>query len=431
MAKKAVQEADEQQKLQTRYDRKMEKRRKQKEKEEKEEKAAKIIGRILGIAIVAALVIIVGTSVFSRVSAVKGTYIQVGDAIISKLEYDYYYNSTVNSYITSYGSILPYMGLDTSADFDTQAYSDNLSWKDAFDQMATQQIMQNKALIADAEKNSYVYENEDSEYDSFLEGVKTAASEAGQSLSKYYKQAFGEYATPANTKDFVKESIVASAYYNKLLEDKAPTEDEIKAYYEENKIDYDKVDYKHYTFTADVSEDASEEEISKAMDEIKAKAEEMAKAREEGEDFEALCEEYNGTEAASEDDANAETAYPYNEEQGKYRTSMSTLLSDWLFDDARQEGDVTVLTDEDAHKCYVVEFDSRYFDEADNDSISSTIASQRVSDYVDEIAKEYENVDGKGHLKYLTVEESEESSDAATEETADPAAETQDEETEQ
>ena len=77
------------------------------------------------------------------------------------------------------------------------------------------------------------------------------------------------------------------------------------------------------------------------------------------EDFEALCEEYNGTEAASEDDANAETAYPYNEEQGKYRTSMSTLLSDWLFDDARQEGDVTVLTDEDAHKCYVVEFDSR------------------------------------------------------------------------
>ena len=135
MAKKAVQEADEQQKLQTRYDRKMEKRRKQKEKEEKEEKAAKIIGRILGIAIVAALVIIVGTSVFSRVSAVKGTYIQVGDATISKLEYDYYYNSTVNSYITSYGSILPYMGLDTSADFDTQAYSDNLSWKDAFDQL--------------------------------------------------------------------------------------------------------------------------------------------------------------------------------------------------------------------------------------------------------------------------------------------------------
>ena len=191
------------------------------------------------------------------------------------------------------------------------------------------------------------------------------------------------------------------------------------------------MDYKHYTFTADVSEDASEEEISKAMDEIKAKAEEMAKAREEGEDFEALCEEYNGTEVVSEDDANAETAYPYNEEQGKYRTSMSTLLSDWLFDDARQEGDVTVLTDEDAHKCYVVEFDSRYFDEADNDSISSTIASQRVSDYVDEIAKEYENVDGKGHLKYLTVEESEESSDAATEETADPAAETQDEETEQ
>ena len=110
---------------------------------------------------------------------------------------------------------------------------------------------------------------------------------------------------------------------------------------------------------------------------------------------------------------------------------MSTLLSDWLFDDARQEGEVTVLTDEDAHKCYVVEFDSRYFDEADNDSISNTIASQRVSDYVGEIAKEYENVDGKGHLKYLTVEESEESSDAATEETADPAAETQDEETEQ
>lgn len=431
MAKKAVQEADEQQKLQTRYDRKMEKRRKQKEKEQKEERAAKIIGWILGIAVIAALVTTVGISVFSRVSAAKGTYIQVGDASISKLEYDYYYNSTVNSYITSYGSILPYMGLDTSADFDTQAYSDNLSWKDAFDQMATQQIMQNKALIADAEKNSYVYENKDSEYDSFLEGVKTAAGEAGESLSKYYRQAFGEYATPANTKDFVMESIVASAYYNKLLEDMAPAEDEIKAYYEENKAEYDKVDYKHYTFTADVKADSDEEEISKAMEEIKTQAEEMAKAREAGEDFNALCEEYdsktNTAEDTSEDAANEDTEYPYHEELGKYRTYMSALFSDWLYDDVRQKGDVTVLTDEDAHKCYVVEFDNRYFDEEDNDSISSVIASQRVSDYVDEIAKEYENVDGKGHLKYLTVEESEESSDAA----ADSAAQAQEEETEQ
>ena len=50
-----------------------------------------------------------------------------------------------------------------------------------------------------------------------------------------------------------------------------------------------------------------------------------------------------------------------------------------------------------------MEFIDRYFDEADNDSISSTIAGQRTSEYVSGLIEKYPVEDVKGNLKYLTV----------------------------
>ena len=123
MAKNTVPEGNYEQKVQTKYDRKMEARKVQKEKEKKQEKLTKVIT----IAIVAALVILIGGSVGYSIGrkslAINGAYIEVGEYKVSQLEYDYYYQSTVNSYMMTYGSILPYMGLDTSIPYDQQMYT--------------------------------------------------------------------------------------------------------------------------------------------------------------------------------------------------------------------------------------------------------------------------------------------------------------------
>ena len=99
MAKNTVPEGNYEQKVQTKYDRKMEACKVQKEKEKKQENLTKVIT----IAIVAALVILIGGSVGYSIGrkslAINGAYIEVGEYKVSQLEYDYYYQSTVNSYM--------------------------------------------------------------------------------------------------------------------------------------------------------------------------------------------------------------------------------------------------------------------------------------------------------------------------------------------
>ncbi len=85
MAKKTAPEAGSEQKVMTKYDLKMEKRRKQKEKDKRQEKITKIVFSVIGIALVAAIVISVALSIITKQTALKGTYIQVGDHNITRL----------------------------------------------------------------------------------------------------------------------------------------------------------------------------------------------------------------------------------------------------------------------------------------------------------------------------------------------------------
>ena len=164
----------------------------------------------------------------------------------------------------------------------------------------------------------------------------------------------------------------------------------------------------------------TDEEIAAAMDELKVQADEMAARLEAGEDFEDLCVEY-----ASEDQ---KENYGGEEdgsltEEGSYFGAPS-VAADWLFDESRQEGDITVLESESLNRYYVVQFISRQNDEeTTNESIGNLLASQVVSEYVTEIAQEYTVTDVAGDLHYLTVPE--ESTEAAETETAtETAAET-------
>lgn len=399
MAKKNTPEAA-QEKVQTKYDRKMEARRQQKIKEKREEKITRTVAAVIGIVLVAAIVISVAVSVINKNNALHGTYVKIGEHELTQLEYDYYYQSAVNSYLTNYASLLPYMGLDTSVDFDEQEYmGSGLTWKDTFDEMAVEQIKQNKALLDDAQKTGFTYDTTE-DYASFVSGVGQKASTAGVSVKEYYKECFGTYATEKNLEPYIKESILVSAYYEELLETKTPSDEEVQTYYEENTQSYDQVDYRSFTFTAELADDATEDEISSAMDELEEKANSMMQARQDGGDFEELCIE-NASEDVKADYEDAETEKCLTE--GAYYSGISSGMAEWLFEEGRAESDITVIRDDTSKVCYVVEFVNRYYDEANNDKISSTLASQNVTNYINELAVNYQVVDVKGDLKYLTV----------------------------
>lgn len=396
MANKTAPEAENEQKVMTKYDRKMEERRIQKEKDKKEEKRMKIIASAVGVVLIAAIVISVARPIIAKQTALHGTYIQIGSHNISKLEYDYYYNTQLqnNSYMLSY------YGLDVNADLSTYMISDNMSFKDMYDSMAVEQIQQVKAVADEAKKNGFSYDAE-TEYEAYMEDLKSFVEEQDFDINGYYKETYGPYATVSNIAPFEKEEMLASAYYQELLEQNKPSDEEVKAYYEEHKTNYDKVDYRSYTFTTDLEEDASEEAAAEAMEKIKADAEEMAKSRKEGTDFNELCLSY-ASEESKENYEDPENDYSLAE--GRYRSSLTTVMADWLYDDARAEGDIEVLEDTNSNRYYVVEFIKRYYDEADNDRISSTLSNEAVTEYVSGLEEEgYQVSDPKRNLKYLTI----------------------------
>lgn len=190
-------------KIVTKYDRKMEARRIQAEKERLAARRWKIGTLAAGLCLVCILAGVTIRSVVKKQAALKDVYITVGSHELTQLEYDYYYNSAVNSYINTYYSYLSYMGLDLSKDFAEQNYSDTLTWKDNFDQMAVDSITEIKAVMDDAKAQGFEYDVTE-DYQSYLENIKNSASEAKISVAKYYTSSFGTYATESNMEPFIK-----------------------------------------------------------------------------------------------------------------------------------------------------------------------------------------------------------------------------------
>lgn len=403
MAKNSKTQANNGEKARTKYERKIEERKRQEEKDKRDARILRIGTIAVCAIIIVAIVGSIAASFINKKTATKDTYVTIGSHSVTKLEYDYYYSLLKNNYMTSYASILSYMGVDATQDLESQQYSETMTYKDFFDQLTVDQLRQTKALVDDAASNQFSYDDTE-DYAGILSGITAGAEAAGISLKNYYTSMYGKYATEKNIEPFVREGLLAEQYYNYLIEQNAPDAQEIKDYYEENVQSYDRVDYYSYIFTAEAGEDASEEDMNKAMADAKNKAETMKKAREEGAGFRELCLE-NASEENKASYENEETDASFRE--GAYYSSIPQVISDWLYEDGRAEGDITVLEDTVNNQYYVVEFARRYYDEADDENISTMISSERVSEYIENIMDNYAVTDVKGELKYLTVENTE------------------------
>lgn len=400
MAKQKIDDVK-QKKPVTRYDEKMERRKAQAKKEARDDKILGLTGIVVALLIAGVIIAAIASSFINKNKATKDTYVKVGQHEITKLEYNYYYNITVNNYLNMYSSILPYMGLDTTRNYADQAYSETMSWKDAFDQMTVSQIQQTKSAVDDAKANGFTPDL-NQQYEEFRTSMAEAIKTTGMSEAQYYKASFGSFATKVNMEPYIKDQLMVEAYYDELMEKNKPSEEEITAQYESNKKDYDKLTYRSFAFTADLAEDAAADQIEAAMKELKVQADKMTLRRTAGEDFKALSLEY----AKDEDKAtyeNAETDASLTEKAGYL--SVSTIYHDWLFDESRVAGEITVVEDESSRGYYVVEFVERAYDETTSSTISDTIANQKASEYMTALAESYEVVDVAGDLLYLTVDQ--------------------------
>jgi hypothetical protein len=378
------------QKVMTKYDRKVQKRKEEKEKEKKEER----ISTAVGIVFLVALVCLVASFPIRTYLATHETYVVINGEEVNKVEFDYVYNTSKNNYITQYGSYLSYFGLDTSKDLSTQMYSDTLTWQDYFEQNAVESLKQNKALMAEAKAAGFTYDTTD-EYNTFKETIKTSAAAAGVSDKEYVRSIYGSYATMGRIEEYVKNDMVMNAYYQKLQEDNAPSDDEIQSYYEENKATYDSVDYRLTTIEADLPTEPTE--LADPVEETGADTTGSTDGTAATDSTQDTAYQPSDAEIAKAmedakvlaDDAEQTVAKDGEAHENEKKSSVNYLISDWLFDDARKAGDTTVITNDNSHCYYVVAFEKRYLDETPSADVRVIIPTEDKTG--EEILEEWKN----------------------------------------
>lgn len=318
-------------KVMTKYDRKMERRKEQKIQEQKEEK---ITTAVIVLMLVAFVAFIASFPIRSYLVQHE-TCVTINGEDVKRVEFDYNYNNQVNNYVSQWGSYLSMFGLDVTQDFSTQMYDENLTWKDYFEEMTVDSMKETKGIKAAADAAGFEYDAS-TEIAQFKDAVATSAESAGISEKEYVKQRYGQYASVNAISKFVAEDARINAYYEEVSKGMVATDEEIETYYNEHPEDYAVVDYFVSEFAAELSEAPTEEEIETAMN--------------------AACDKA--------DEAVEHVKLQGDEKIGVSRSEVSGVLGEWLFDETRKAGDKEVIADEDNNKYYAVEFVKTYRNEA-------------------------------------------------------------------
>ena len=335
------------------------------EKERREQRRANwLYGSIAVIfVLVAAGLWLWNSNIIQRSSAA----LSVGGETYSAAEVSYYYRNAYNSVVNSqYAS---YFSLDTSSSLSKQVMTDtdymflgvtreedaeDMTWHEYFMNSAKTSLQYVAGILKDAQANDYTFTDEmQTELDELISTVKSYAQQAGVSYSAYLKNLYGKNMTTSVFEDVQKETILASHYEQAYLDSLEYTDDEIDAYYAENKDSFDVVDYDYIQFkgtaASTTDEDGNtveptEEEQAAAKEAAKKAADEALERVRSGEtDLEALAEEYE------------DIATFYSREG---TTNYGDVVGEWLFEEGRQAGDSAVL--ENGSSYYLVLFHDRY-----------------------------------------------------------------------
>ncbi len=313
---------------------------------------AAIIG---GVGLIAAAIITV------CVLSLNGTFLRseiagVGQSATTEERYEvdnavmaYYFMTNYSEYVNKNSNYISYLGLNTSESLKTQQYfgETDTTWftyfaestKDEVEELVTTYIAAKDAGYSEDEKiASYV--------DKAIENLTHYADSAGMSLNKYISTYYGTGMSEKDIRRALELYYTAQGYYNHLRDSYAFTDTEIDAEYTENANTYKYCDYKTYTFTADVANDALDSEIKTAESVALASAEELAKCH-TADAFDAYIQSYLSKDSSNTEDAIATAIKGTIHSDATY--VKDSEYSEWLFGESRAEGDTTVLYDESAH----------------------------------------------------------------------------------
>jgi len=329
------------------------KRQERQEKLEKDRKRSRrnttIIGSIVALVLIG--VIILNSSLFYT----GLTAVSAGDWKYKTADFNYYYfsayQSTYNSLYQSYGESVS-MLLDSKKPLKEQQYDDTKSWADYFEEVALKN-MQETAILCDAAKDagfSLTQEDHDS-IDSTIENLSNNYASYGySSLAAFLTGVYGKGTTEDNFRKNLENDYLANRYVQDMIEKMDYTDEQLNAYYNEHKDEYDLITYRRYYISGDADEENNIDSET-AMANAKKTADAIAKAKNE-QDFNDLVYQ-NAPEDKKETYADgAGTIY-----KNQSASNLLDAYKEWLLDEKRAEGDITTI--EASSGYYVLYYISR------------------------------------------------------------------------
>lgn len=320
----------------------------------------KVIGCIIAVAVLLGIVFLVCYS--AGVPQRMSTVLKVGDQKISAAEYNYFYKTSIESFLNQYSNMLEYMGLDTEKPYDEQVYDqeNNLTWADFFHQQTMQAVKEIVGLCQEAEKEGYkISEEEEKTADSNIESIKDYCKQQGITLGRYFTVTYGKGTNKSVVKDVLNMYILSNSFSNYKYDSFKPEDTEINTYYEENKDNFDTVNYRSIVCSGSIEaaegEELTDEQKAQNKEEAKAKADEFLA----GITNEASFNELAKNQASEEDKAKYDDpdATLTTEATKSTVTQTSEDLANWLFDSGRKAGDKEIVEVGDQY--YVLYFVSR------------------------------------------------------------------------
>ncbi len=306
-----------------------------------------------GFVAVAIFLVVFNSGIIQRsrtALTIEGEKYSVGDVSY------YYYTAYQNFMQSGYGSYF----INTAQPLSSQqcVFDAEKTWADYFkDEAVNTMKLIHAAAKAAEEEGMKLGEEERNTLQTNIDYVKEAAKENNSSYKNYLTSMYGSYMTTATFERNLELSLLANMYTTAHYDSLVYTDDEILAYYEENKNSFDTVDGAYVAISGKVESkqdehghtiDPTDEEKAAALDEAKITAETLLAGYEAGDDLKTLAEALQTTYTGDDD-----LTY----------TGTSTAM-DWLFDEARVEGDTEIVLDENTSTYYVLIFNSREREDA-------------------------------------------------------------------
>ncbi len=335
-----------------------------------------VIGAVCVVLVVALLVW--NSNFFQR----RTTAATVGDTQydVADLSY-YYYNAYLSEYMMAqYG----YSAFDPDTPADEQTYDEESgqTYYDYFMESALETLKTTTAAYDAALADGYTSDDVKDEVDEAIQSAKDSASTSGYVNFKQYLLAqYGEYMTESSYRTVITRQAIANRYISDYQESLEFSDEEIQAYYDENKDSLDTFTYSYLVFNpAEVDnedESMTDEEVEAAEEasfaDAKDKADAAAQALESGSSVEDVAEEYE--------------VESYSADASSVGSSLSSIYKEWLQSADRQAGDVTVIENAETN-CYVVVFHDRYLDETPTVDTRRLLVAAEMDEDADEPTQE-------------------------------------------